>query len=246
MIGGVDAAGVEPSKPIGNLLLRALPRPSLEPLLPSLHPVALGLHQTVIATAAPIDTAYFPETAVLSEVVRLSDGEMAEINLVGREGMAGLEGYLGAPSASLDVMTLVAGTALRMPMDELVRAAQHDPELRRRLNFYAQAVHNVRAIAAACDRLHPVQARLVRWLLRTHDRLDTADFVLTQDDIASLLGVARQTVTANALALQEAGLITYLHGHLRLVDRAGLEQLACECYWNVHEQWERLRRFGSA
>lgn len=224
----------------GNTLLLGLPASSLQAFEPLVRPIALSLHQTVISTGDPISFVYFPETAVFSEVVRLRDGAMAEINLVGREGMAGLEAYLGAPKASLDVMTLVAGAALQMPLDALVHLANGDPELRRSLNLYTQAVHNVRAIAAACDRLHPVHTRLVRWLLRTHDRLDIDDFVLTQDDIASLLGVARQTVTANALLLQEAGLISYAHGRLHLLDRPGIERLACECYWNLNAQWERL------
>ena len=223
-----------------NLLLSGLPDSSLEQFEPLLRPVELSLHLTVIATGDRIRTVYFPETAVFSEVIRLRDGSMAEVNIIGREGLAGLHAYLGATRAGLDVMTLVPGTALAMAFEDLVRLAERDGALRGRLDLYALAIHDVRAVAAACDRLHSVQTRLVRWLLRTHDRLDVDEFQLTQDDLASLLGVARQTVTANALRLQEEGLISYVHGHLRILDRPGLERLACECYWNVRAQLDRL------
>jgi CRP-like cAMP-binding protein len=229
----------------GNVLLLGLPQSSFERVLPYLQRVALSFHQTVIAAGDDVGTVYFPETGVLSEVVRLRDGSTAELNIVGREGMAGLVAYLGNRSAPLDMITLIAGTFLQMPLDTLSELAEADPALRRRLDLYTQAVLNVRAIAAACDRLHPLQTRLVRWLLRTHDRLAVDEFLLTQDDIASMLGVARQTVTASALWLQEAGLISYSHGHICLLDRPGLERLACECYWNLHSQFERLRPASS-
>jgi CRP-like cAMP-binding protein len=223
-----------------NALLGGLPESTLDRFGPSLRSVELPLHLTVIKAGEPFETVYFPETAVFSEVVRLRDGSMAEVNIVGREGMAGLDGYFGSWSANLDVMTLVAGTALAMALRDLLRLTEQDAEIRHGLNLYALAIHDVRAYAAACDRLHSVQTRLVRWLLRTHDRLEVDDFQLTQDDIASLLGVARPTVTANAMRLQAAGLIAYQHGHLRILDRLGLESLACECYWNIRTQLDRL------
>lgn len=225
----------------GNQLLLGLPRASFGQVLPHLQRVTLDFHQTAMTSGEDVDAVYFPETGVLSEVVRLRDGSMAELNIVGREGMAGVVAYLGIRRSPLDVVTLIAGTFLKRPLEPLRQLADQDLALRQRLHLYAQAVLNVRAIAAGCDRLHPVQTRLVRWLLRTHDRLSVDEFLLTQDDIASMLGVARQTVTMSAGSLQEAGLIRYSHGRIVLLDRPGLERLACECYWNIHAEFARLR-----
>ena len=225
---------------IANQLLLGLPEPSLERLARHLSRVALAFHETVTTAGEDVATVYFPETGVFSEVVRLQSGATAELNIVGREGMTGLAAYLGNRRSALDITTLIAGAFLKMPLDALTQLADEDPVLRHRLDLYAQAVLSVRAIAAACDRLHSVQTRLIRWLLRTHDRLSVDEFLLTQDDIASMLGVARQTVTVSALSLQDAGLILYNHGRIRLLDRLGLEQMACECYWNLHAEFERL------
>jgi CRP-like cAMP-binding protein len=233
-------------RPVANGLLLGFPGSGFERIRPFLRRVDLPRHSTLIAAGEKIATLYFPESAVCSELVRLRDGATAEINLVGREGMAGLEGWLGSATVGLEVMTIVGGTLLALPLDALRALGDADDRIRPLLDRYVLAVHAVRAIAAACDRLHPVQVRLVRWLLRTGDRLDEDDFLLTQDDIASLLGIARQSVTASALLLHEAGFIDYRHGHLRIVDRPGLERAACECYWNVRGQWEALRKTQTA
>lgn len=240
---GEDRRG-SPSE-TANLLLLELPPSTFEQVMSRLQRVTVSFHQTVIAAGDEIRNVYFPETALFSEVVRLSDGATAEINLVGLEGMAGLSAYLDTRRSALDVITLIPGTCLEMPVEELRQLAEQDPAIAHRLNLYAQAVLSVRAIAAGCDRLHPVQTRLVRWLLKTRDRLDDDEFMFTQADLANMLGVTRPTVTTNAILLQDAGLISYRRGRIRILDRAGLESLACECYWNVRDQFERLRPFPS-
>jgi CRP-like cAMP-binding protein len=228
-----------------NLFLQDLPPATLEQVMPRLQRVNVSFHQTVIAADDEIPTVYFPESALFSEVIRLRDGATAEINLVGLEGVAGLSGYLDERPSALDVITLLPGTCLEMPVEVLRQLADQDPAIARRLDRYAQAVLSVRAIAGGCDRLHPVQTRLIRWLLKTRDRLDVDEFVFTQADLAYMLGVTRPTVSTNAILLQDAGLITYRRGRIHILDRAGLERLACECYWNVRDQFERLHQFPS-
>lgn len=246
---GVEAASSERHgggpRETTNLLLLELPQPAFEQVMSRLQPVRVSFHQTVIAAGDEVRTVYFPETALFSEVVRLSDGATAETNLVGLEGMAGLSAYLGTRRSVVDVLALVPGRCLEMPVDSLRQLAEQDLAIAHRLSLYTQAVLSVRAIAAACDRLHPVQTRLIRWLLKTHDRLGVDEFIVTQSDLAHALGVTRPTVTTNASLLQDAGLISYRRGRILVLDRPGLERLACECYWNVREQFERLRPFPS-
>ncbi len=119
-------------------------------------------------------------------------------------------------------------------------AVQRDNALRDRTYRYIQAVLSVRALSVGCDRVHPVRPRLARWLLKTHDRVGVDQFRLTQDVIALMLGVARPSVTVNALSLERQGLIEYRRGRIRIVDRSGLEAVACECYAAVRNEFERL------
>jgi CRP-like cAMP-binding protein len=223
-----------------NLLLAGLPEASLAALRPHLERVTLPLRRVVMEPDQAVAWVYFPETGVFSVTVHLLDGSATEVNLVGREGMAGLAGYLRAGSAPLRVMTLVSGTFLRMPARLLADTAGHDDALSDRLGRYTQAVLSTRAYSAACDRLHPVEARLARWLLKTHDRVRGDEFRLTQDLLALMLGVARPSVTLNAHVLQQRGLIECRRGRIRITDRLGLEASACECYWAVRREFERL------
>lgn len=223
-----------------NLLLAALPEQSLETLLARLVQVRLPARRVLREPGQPIRTVHFPETGVLAHTVRLASGAAVEVNLVGFEGMAGLAAFLGAESEPLEVATLIPGTFLRMPADEFTSLAARDPALVDRLHRYAQAILSTRACSVGCDRLHPVPARLARWLLKTHDRVLTDEFRLTQETMALMLGVARPTLTAAVLAIERDGLIEHRRGRIRIVDRSGLESLACECYWAVRDEFDRL------
>lgn len=223
-----------------NLLLASLPPASLHALLPHLKRVTLARGRTVMEPDQPIHTVYFPETGVFSQVIRLNDGSAVEVNLVGREGMAGLAVYLGAVSSPLEVATLIPGRFLSIPAEEFIAQVTLNRALLERLHVYTQTVLSVRACSVACYRLHPVEARLARWLLKTHDRVTGDTFQLTQESLALMLGVARPSVTVHALALQRAGLIDYRRGHIRILDRPGLEVASCECYWIVRREFDRL------
>jgi CRP-like cAMP-binding protein len=223
-----------------NLLLASLPAASRDALRSHLERVTLPPRRVVMESDEPIENVYFPETGVFSASVRLADGAAVEVNLIGREGMAGLAVFLGSVSEPLEVMTLVPGAFLRMPASAFAKQVLRDAALLQLLHRYTQAVLSVRACSVGCDRLHPIQARLARWLLKTHDRVTGDEFLLTQDSLALMLGVARPSVTVNALALQQDGLIEYERGHIRIVDRAGLEAIACECYWAVRREFDRL------
>jgi CRP-like cAMP-binding protein len=159
----------------------------------------------------------------------------------GNEGLVGLAALLGAEGSESQTLAEIPGTALRLPAAVLVAAVDAQPALRRLLLRYTQAYLTQVAQGAACNRLHGIEARCARWLLMTHDRVGGSDaFPLTQEFLAIMLGVRRAGVSVAAGALQDAGLIRYRRGGIRVLDRAGLEAAACECYGVVRRQYDRL------
>jgi CRP-like cAMP-binding protein len=223
-----------------NRFFAGLPSASRQALWPQVSRVTLRSRRVLIEPDELIRTVYFPETAVLSVMAVLSDGSTVQVNPVGCEGMAGWVVYLGAVSLPFEVVTLIPGTVLRMPAEALVARVARDGALLDRLHLYTQVLLTVRAQSEACNRLHPVEARLARRLLETHDRVSGDAFPLTQESLALMLGVARPSVTVAALALQRAGLIEYRRGHVRVLDRPGLESAACECYGIVRREFDRM------
>ncbi len=226
--------------PVGSLFLADLPFAEIDRIRPHLQRVELRLHETVIEPDAPIQSVYLPEEGVLGQIVTLSEGTAVEVGMVGREGVAGLAAFLGASRSPDEVICQVPGTFLRMRAADFVEQAQRNPVLREHLLRYTQAVLSWRAQIVACNRRHPVEARLARWLLKTHDRVEGDSFPVTHEVLALMLGVRRPSVTPAARSLGRRGLIAYRHGTLRIVDRAGLEQAACECYSTIRREFERL------
>ncbi len=242
-IGTADTCGRVRGYPVDavrNLLLTALPPASLEMLYSHAQQVMLPRGWVVARADQPIEAVFFPETGVFAEVIHLGDGTAVEVNLAGCEGMTGLAVYLGSRQSPLEVSTVVVGRFLRVPADVFVGLADRDRWLTARLHLYAQAMLTVRACSIGCDRLHPLHARLARWLLKLHDRVRGDELPVTHDALALMLGVTRPSVTMNALALQHAGLIDYHRGRLRVSNRRGLESVTCECYWTVRRELDRL------
>jgi CRP-like cAMP-binding protein len=161
----------------------------------------------------------------------MKDGATVEILTIGREGMVGIELFMGTPIATVDAFVQVAGgIAQRLPADVFQREIDRRGSLFRVMSVYAQAVLKQIVQTAACNRLHDSRGRCARWLLLTHDRVESESFVLSHEFLSFMLGVQRSTVTVIAGALQKAGLIRYVHGRVTIVNRAGLEAVACECY----------------
>lgn len=226
---------------VRNRLLAALPRDDVATLTPHLEPVSLAIGQILAEPGAVLAHVYFPETAILSVINRMADGAAVEVGTVGNEGLVGLAALLEADASESQTLAQIPGTALRLPAAVLVAAVEARPALRRLVHRYTQAYLTQVAQGAACNRLHGIEARCARWLLMTHDRVGGADvFPLTQEFLAIMLGVRRSGVTLAAGALQDAGLIRYRRGGIRVLDRAGLEAAACECYGVVRRQFDRL------
>jgi len=238
------ASQPRPAGARGNRLIEALA--VLAPsdaawIATQIEPVELDIGQLIARAGEPFGHVYFPETAVLSIISRMADGTAVEVGTVGNEGMAGVGVFLGADVSVNETVAQIPGTAGRIESTRFVDGAATRPELRRLLNRYTEAYLTQVAQTAACNRLHGIEARCARWLLMTHDRVGEAErFPLTQEYLAIMLGVRRGGVSLAAGTLRDAGLIRYSRGAIRVVDRAGLETAACECYGIVRRHFDRL------
>jgi CRP-like cAMP-binding protein len=225
-----------------NRLLRALPEVDFQRLLPDLRTVATSAKQVFHKHGQPIDHVYFPNGGVASVTAVLSDGTMVETATVGLEGMIGIEAFFGNDAvAPGETMMQVPDTDA-----EQLSVAAFRRELARHGSFsdlmgrYAQATIALMMQSTACNARHHVHERCPRWLLMTHDRVRRDEFHLSHEFLAVMLGVRRQTVTVIAGTLQEAGLITYKHGRVTVLDRKGLEAASCECYALVRAKFDAL------
>jgi CRP-like cAMP-binding protein len=225
-----------------NRLLASLPDPDFARLSPDLLNIPSKLKQVFHQTGEPVRHVYFPNGGMISVTTGLKTGVLVEVATVGDEGMVGLEAFFGTdPLAQGDTMMQVADTSIEMLSVEAfareiaTRGALHDV-----MGRYAQLTVAQMMRSTACNALHHVQERCCRWLLMTHDRVHRDEFQLSHEFLGMMLGVRRQTVTVVAGTLQKAGLISYSHGHIRVVDRQGLEAAACECYDSIQEQVSRL------
>ena len=188
---------------------------------------------------APIKHVYFIEQGVASMLSLLSDGTAVETSTCGREGMVGVPLFLGAESASTQAFQQVPGRGWELPRDVFLEELERGPELRDVLGRYTVALMTLLAQNSACNRRHSIEERCVRWLLMTHDQLDGEPFELTHQFLSQMLGVRRATVTVTAGALQQSGLIKYHRGVVSILNREGLEDLACECYAIIRNEYAR-------
>jgi len=228
------------SRPPGNRLLQRLPKSNYDALLPHLEEVPLRAKQVLYEAGAPIDYAYFPALGVLSAVTVMEDGSMIEVATIGREGMVGMPLLLEDGGAPHRLIVQVPGAGFRIAADDLKSQAKEGTPLRELLGRYHLAFLRQTAQSVACNGLHRVSQRICRWLLETHDRVDSDDLPLTQEFLSIMLGVQRSSVTEVLQPLQEKGLIESSRGTVRVLDRAGLEAASCECYRSVREYYGHL------
>lgn len=229
-----------PYHQIKNRILAALPPDEYERLSPHFEHVQLPHGQVVIEHGEPIQDVYFPNDALISLVTQLSDGSTVEAGVAGREGMAGLPVILGAVSTSIQSVVQIPGTAVKINAKIIRDAFNRGGVLQAKLLAYAHALLIEMAQSAACNAHHHLEARLARWLLTSSDGVQSDELPLTQEFIATMMGVRRAGVTCAALTLREAGLINYNRGHIQILDRNGLEATACECYREIKDQFKLL------
>jgi CRP-like cAMP-binding protein len=225
-----------------NHLLAALPDEELERLQADLERVPMGLGDVLYEPDGRLQHAYFPTTSIISLHYVMEDGSSAEIAGVGNEGMLGVSLFMGGNTTPSRAVIQTAGAAFRLPVSQLLEEFNRGGPLLRLLLRYSQALITQMAQTGACNRHHSVSQQLSRWLLLTLDRMPTNDLVMTQELIASMLGVRRESVTEAAGALKEAGVISYRRGHISVLTRAGLLEHVCECYAVVKNEFDRLLR----
>ncbi|MDQ6929138.1 MAG: Crp/Fnr family transcriptional regulator [Candidatus Eremiobacteraeota bacterium] len=223
-----------------NKLLALLPEASRGRLAPHLKLRDLPHKFVVHEPYGEVKELYFPLSGVISWIVTMKNGSMAEAMTIGNEGVSGISVALGGHRGSTASIVQAPGFALVIEIDQFVRLLDEDRALFRAMQYYANVLINVVAQCAACNRLHEVTERCARWLLMMHDRAESEEFILVQEFLADMLGVHRPTVSVCASILQRAGFISYKRGRVRVMDRAGLESAACECYRVVADEYVHM------
>jgi CRP-like cAMP-binding protein len=225
-----------------NAILKGLDSSAMAEVAKSGRLVELATRQQIYQPEQPIKDVYFPLDCVLSIVSNMKDGSQIEIGTIGREGMSAFPLLMGASATANDAYCQVPGSAIKIEATLFRELSATYSGFRQLLDRYLQAYTNMLGQLAACNRLHSIYERCARWLLMTHDRVNRDEIQLTHQYLAMMLGTGRSGVTIAAATLQQAGLIRYAHGTIWILDRSGLEGVACECYDVAHEQFAGLLR----
>jgi len=226
--------------PQNNHLLAALPPADLALFADQLELVPLALGQMLYEPGTQLRHAFFPTTSIVSLHYVTETGASAETAGVGNEGVVGISLFMGGDTTPSSAVVQTAGHAYRLDRHLLQSEFNRAGALQRLLLRYTQALMTQMAQTAVCNRHHSVEQQLCRWLLLTMDRVPARELVMTQELVASMLGVRRESVTEAAGNLQNAGYIRYRRGHIAVLERKGLETSACECYGVVKKELERL------
>ena len=229
-----------PHRPNQNHLLAALPTAEFEPLAAHLELVSMPLGKMLYQPGEKLQHAYFPTTSIVSLHYVMESGASAESAGVGNEGVVGISLFMGGDTTPSSAVVQTAGHAYRIQGKLLKEEFNRAGLMQRLLLRYTQALMTQMSQTAVCNRHHSLEQQLCRWLLLTLDRLPTNELIMTQELVASMLGVRREGITEAAGNLQRAGFISYRRGHIAVLDRSGLETGACECYAVVKKELGRL------
>ena len=223
-----------------NGFLSALPADDYELIRAHLRTVDLPHDAVLVETGETLKRAYFPHRGVISLVVKLAKGEHVQVAMIGRDSLLGTLSTMGDASALNTALVLVPGVASVMDLDRLRIAAEQSSTLRTLLTRHGLAVYAQVQQTAGCNAAHPVEARLSRCLLHTHDLSGDYRLLLTQEAMAQMIGARRNSVSMTASTLQQSGVIHYSRGHIEITSLEGLGRTTCECYAQVKAQYDRL------
>lgn len=228
------------TRQVGNRLLNALPEEVYERLLNDLQPVSFALGEVVYESGGQMDNVYFPTTCHVSLLYTMINGVTAEMGMVGNEGVVGIALFMGGDTTPNRAVVQGAGKAMKLRAKSLHVEFSRGGDFQNLLLRYTQALITQISQTAVCNRMHSMEQRLCRWLLMTHDRTHSDELQMTQEFISHTLGVRREGVTHAAQNLQEKGLISYVRGRIKILDRPKLEAHVCECYEVVRAEYSRL------
>jgi len=222
--------------PLDNILLAALPRDHFERLLPHLSTVTFPQGLVLFEAGDEVDQIYFPHYGMLSLLAVLRDGKAIETATVGREGVVGAMAGLGLYRSLVRVVAQMPVACSRIAATHFRSVAAASEPIRNLCIRYNEVLLSQARITAACNALHPIEARFCRWLLQSADRAASDTIALTQEFLAEMLGVRRTSVTEVASKVQSSGVITYSRGVIKILDRPALQRMSCECYETLLEQ----------
>lgn len=228
------------NKPMQNHLLAAFEAEENAMISAQLELVEMELGDVLYESGGELRYVYFPTSCIVSLLYVLEDGASAEIAVVGNEGIIGIALFMGGGTMPNRAIVQSAGYAYRLRGGILLEEFNRNGVLLHLLLRYTQALITQMAQTAVCNRHHSIDQQLCRWLLLSLDRLSSSELTMTQELIANMLGVRREGVTEAAGKLQNAGLISYHRGHIKVLNRPGLEQRVCECYQVVKTEYDRL------
>ena len=232
--------GSPPHQLTQNHLLAALPAAELERLKPHLELIHMPLGDVLCESGGRLHYVYFPTSSIISLHYILENGASSEIAGVGNEGMLGISLFMGGETTPSWATVQTAGYGYRLKAALMQQEFNRPGPVQRLLLRYTQALIMQISQTAVCNRHHTIEQQLCRWLLLTLDRLNSEELTMTQELIASMLGVRREGITEAAGKLQNAGIIRYRRGHIMVLDRSGLETHVCECYNVVKKEFNRL------
>lgn len=218
-----------------NLLIAALTEKTFLDLEPKLEPVELAYDDNLFKSGDSIRYVYFPESGIVSLLSCIGSDSTVEVGIVGHEGIIGLPVFLGLKISNLRAVVQGAGQALRMRSADLIAECGRSDELPKLLRFYTHSLMIQISQSAACNRFHPIGARLARWLLMTQDLMNSPEFQITQEFLTNMLGVRREAVNKTAHDFQQKNLISYSRGNLTILDRKRILAAACSCYKKLSE-----------
>ena len=219
-----------------NKLLASLPRDHFDRLLPHLSAVSLQQGIVLFEAGDEVDQIYFPHYGMLSLLAVLRDGKAIETATVGREGVVGAMAGLGLYKSLVRVVVQMPLACSKIAATHFRTATAASDPIRNLCIRYNEVLLSQARVTAACNALHPIEARFCRWLLQSADRSASETVVLTQEFLAEMLGVRRSSVTEVASKVQNAGVITYSRGVIRILDRPALMRMSCECYETLLDQ----------
>ena len=220
-----------------NHILSALPRMEYERIAPSLQPEELSAGSILCESGEPLSHVYFPNTGMVSLVSLAGDRSFLEVGMIGSEGMVGIWAVLGLNRMPQRAVVQLPGQAMKIKLGLVKNEFKLGGKLQRLLHRSMQLLHFQVSQSAVCNRFHPTEARLCRWLLMCRDRVNSNEIPLTQEFLSQMLGAARPMVSFAAANLQNAGIIQYTRGRITILDPARLKSNACECYRIVTNEY---------